>query len=246
MRLTALQLINFRGFDHAAFDFHPQFNVFIGQNGAGKTALMEALAIAAGTWLKGIAGQRAPTIQRSDARQRGFRENGRDRYEDQYPISITAAGRIHEEDLVWTRRLGSATGKTTKKEAESLIHKAQEADRDIQDNSPDLVLPLVAYYGAGRLWESMRVTERRRSKGRDAKRETSRRSGYNDSMDRRINGQSFATWMEHEDRIGYEQGAPTVYYETVCQAAAAMLQDVRSVRYSPSAVSVVAEFEDGR
>ncbi|MEZ5002676.1 MAG: DNA replication and repair protein RecF [Chitinophagales bacterium] len=38
-----LKLINFKGYENASVSFHPQLNCIVGQNGAGKTNLMDAL-----------------------------------------------------------------------------------------------------------------------------------------------------------------------------------------------------------
>lgn len=43
MRINKLQLTNFKCFEDNTFEFHPHFNLFIGENGSGKTALLNAL-----------------------------------------------------------------------------------------------------------------------------------------------------------------------------------------------------------
>ena len=51
MRIDRLELRNFKKF--AAFDLnlHRQFTLLIGENGAGKTSVLDALAVALGVWL---------------------------------------------------------------------------------------------------------------------------------------------------------------------------------------------------
>ncbi len=46
MQINQIHLKNFKGFDDKTFQFNPQFNVLIGDNGTGKTAFlnMERLA----------------------------------------------------------------------------------------------------------------------------------------------------------------------------------------------------------
>src|SRR4051794_5893226 len=46
MRIQQLAIKNFKGFAEKIFDFPEQFSVLIGCNGAGKTAVLDALAIA--------------------------------------------------------------------------------------------------------------------------------------------------------------------------------------------------------
>ena len=45
MSILSLRLNHFRCFDRANFTFHPQFNFILGNNGSGKTALLEAVSL---------------------------------------------------------------------------------------------------------------------------------------------------------------------------------------------------------
>ena len=45
MNLTKINIKNFRCFEDLSIDFHPQMNVFVGVNGSGKTALLDAIGV---------------------------------------------------------------------------------------------------------------------------------------------------------------------------------------------------------
>lgn len=45
MHIQTLHLQNFRRFEEKKITFHPQFNVLIGENGSGKTAILDAISI---------------------------------------------------------------------------------------------------------------------------------------------------------------------------------------------------------
>mgnify|MGYP002508308905 CR=1 FL=1 len=47
---------NFKGIKSADFDFDRSVNIIIGNNGAGKTSVLEAIAVALGGFLSGIDG----------------------------------------------------------------------------------------------------------------------------------------------------------------------------------------------
>ena len=51
MRIDRLEIENFKKFLHYTLDLHPQFTLLMGDNGTGKTTILDALAIAAGIWL---------------------------------------------------------------------------------------------------------------------------------------------------------------------------------------------------
>lgn len=69
MRINQLVLQNFRRYERARFQFHPQFTVLIGNNGAGKTTVLDALALLLNTYFQGsglVTG--GGTIKNDDAR----------------------------------------------------------------------------------------------------------------------------------------------------------------------------------
>ena len=51
MRIDRLELRNFKKFASFELDLHCQFTLLIGENGAGKTSILDAIAVALGVWL---------------------------------------------------------------------------------------------------------------------------------------------------------------------------------------------------
>lgn len=45
-----IEIKNFRGIDHLAIDDLSRVNVFLGQNGSGKTSILEAILMLAGMY----------------------------------------------------------------------------------------------------------------------------------------------------------------------------------------------------
>jgi DNA repair exonuclease SbcCD ATPase subunit len=56
MRIDHLHVRNFRCYEEADFHFNPRFNLIVGDNGAGKTSVLEALADALGIWHSAVPG----------------------------------------------------------------------------------------------------------------------------------------------------------------------------------------------
>ena len=50
MKIKELQIRNYRGFVDITFELNPNFTVFIGDNGTGKTSILDACAIAVGSF----------------------------------------------------------------------------------------------------------------------------------------------------------------------------------------------------
>ena len=49
MKLNKIEIHNFKCFEDVNFELHPKLNVLIGNNGTGKTSLLEALRILIGS-----------------------------------------------------------------------------------------------------------------------------------------------------------------------------------------------------
>ena len=56
MRLQETIIKNFRGIDEWHLLFKPGFNLIKGENGKGKTSILEALALGLGGYIEGIDG----------------------------------------------------------------------------------------------------------------------------------------------------------------------------------------------
>ena len=109
MRIDRLELRNFKKF--AELSLHPQFTLLIGDNGAGKTSVLDALAVALGIWLvtppdSTLSGSRRriyPSEIRLVSRQQGDRELFT---EASGGVSVKATGQIEDRDhLTWERRI---------------------------------------------------------------------------------------------------------------------------------------------
>lgn len=68
MKLEQLHLVNFRCFENLTMDFGKRLTVIIAENGAGKTALLDAIAIGFGRYLTKVPGISGRTIKDTDLR----------------------------------------------------------------------------------------------------------------------------------------------------------------------------------
>ena len=86
MRIDKLSLTNFRGFPEMNLDFQPKFNLLVGENGSGKTSVLDALSVAAGSWFLGIGGYDTRHIQDFDIRKLAVQSGETTTFEGQYPV----------------------------------------------------------------------------------------------------------------------------------------------------------------
>ncbi len=156
MRLDNLHIENFKKFAAQDIDLHPQFTLLVGENGAGKTTVLDALAVAGGVWLldppDSILINSGRKIFPTDIRLEPLTKGDRIQFQERRPVIVRATGRIAERDqVVWTRQIRADQRNTTNADAAD----ARQIIKEVyaKDSAGENVLcPVLAYYGAGRAW----------------------------------------------------------------------------------------------
>ena len=156
MRIDRLTVRNFRKFEETTFEFHPQFTILVGDNGAGKTAVLDALRVGAGAYLLGVPDMKAPSIKREYVRRETRRNGEFSTFEPVTPSKVRCEGSVHDTEFFWHRKLTSLGGKTTRVGVRDL---RDCVDRRIRESEPDTTFPLILSYDTGRLWIEPRMTK---------------------------------------------------------------------------------------
>lgn len=184
MILKTLRLKNFRSFENLSIDFHDKLTVIVARNGQGKTTLLDAATVALGTFVGAFDLGKAKGIERSDARF--VRMSERVATEQQYPVEVGAD--FIEPTMTIFRQLMGAKNKTTIKDSSELNEygkRLQVAMREFRDEP----LPIVAYYGTGRLWKAHKNMTRK------AVLRESRSMGYEDCLSSASSFTQVQQWM---------------------------------------------------
>src|SRR5438067_381009 len=120
MRIDRLHIENFKKFQSTEppIEFHPHFTLLVGDNGSGKTSVLDALAVALGLWHKAAPGSGWRNILKEEVRVDPVNAGDRIIWKLALPSKITATGRIGErEGLSWTRMIRKGGFRTTNAEA---------------------------------------------------------------------------------------------------------------------------------
>ena len=65
MKIERIQLRDFKPFEQLELELDPNVTLLIGENGAGKTSVLEALSIVAGVWLYDVPDSKLSNSRRS-------------------------------------------------------------------------------------------------------------------------------------------------------------------------------------
>ena len=187
LKINKLYLDNYRCFKDFTIDFHDQLTVLVATNGKGKTAILDAIAVAFGTFVNSTGVARGSVFNRSDVQKIKARETKTNEMEEVYPLVLEANGLINNEVTHWSRELHKPKGATTTKDTKSLIQYGQDIRNKVV-HKVDEIIPLISYYGTGRLWGLKKITLNKKQH------ETSRLSGYIDCLDPLSSYKSFESW----------------------------------------------------
>jgi predicted ATP-binding protein involved in virulence len=153
MRIDRLEVTNFKGFEHKIIDFSPRFNILSGDNGTGKTAVLDALAVGMGALLLGFEGISPRTIRPAEMRQIGYQLGQDLKLEPQSPTIVHCRGEVSDAGVIsWECGLLKVGTRTTHHNASLIIDKAKQLQERVRAGDKSLVLPVLSYYGTGRLW----------------------------------------------------------------------------------------------
>lgn len=189
MHIQKLSLQNFKGFDQIELEFHPDLTVLVGANGSGKTSIMEGIAIALSTLFVKMDGLSARSIDKSQARLKTFSIGSTKDIQPQYPVTVKAAAEITSEIIQWERNLNKPTGSTTVSNAKEIIDLGIRFQEQLRNGDASLILPVIAYYGTGRLWDY------HREKQSDVFETNNRTNGYLDCVDGTANIKLMMNWF---------------------------------------------------
>lgn len=192
MKLKNIKISNYRCFKEEEIDFDDHITVVVGKNGTGKTAILDAVAISVSTFLLGIDGGVSRSILKDDARYEFYDLNGTIDPQHQFPVIIESSGDcLNQQNIKWIRSLNSESGKTTIKDAGELTGLAKKAQNQIMTGDKSLVLPLISYYGTGRLYAQKK--EKRNLKSLT---EFKRQVGYVDCVAAESNEKLMLNWFQ--------------------------------------------------
>ncbi|NCT93071.1 MAG: AAA family ATPase [Chitinophagaceae bacterium] len=243
MRIDKLRIKNFKGFEEETFLLNPHFTVFIGDNAKGKTSVLDALAVASGSFLRGID---VATIESRGIDKNEIRIITNDGEPlPQLPAEVHAFGEVAGENIEegWLRTVDKLSPKKTTttfvkaKNIESIAEKMLRARR----SGEKVTFPVIAYHGTGRLW-----AQHEEKKAVYKKTEEGVSQAYLNCLSPKSSSKEFLSWYKtYEDEIRkFDQESDKVLLKAFNSTVISMIPDNhwQEMAYSFAAEDLVGVF----
>jgi predicted ATP-binding protein involved in virulence len=200
MLIKELHIQNFRRFEDLKVSFEEDLTVLVARNGHGKSSILEAITILLGIFVGAFDLGRAKGLSARDAR-RSVQHSTKEPRQD-WPVRIEGSVRFPilpalDSGISYVhhiaRELTTAKSRTTTREVLDLTTYGQQLQALIH-RADEVELPVVAYYGTGRLWKAHKSILRKQVLTQ------SRSLGYEDCLSPSSSFVQVQQWMDRASR----------------------------------------------
>lgn len=217
MYLSNIHIKNFKGIKNADIDFGRSVNLIIGDNGTGKTSVLEAISVALGGFLSGIDGVNTIHFSRDEIRRESqLTGTGSNNVVYRTPICVEAKLELNVGDennpdirlFEFSRQKKSIKSSRSTVEPRDICKAAQ-----LMADSPHSILPVISYQSFSR------VSYQKKDKWEDPFSDVySRVVGYVDCLEEAANDKMLINWCKRMEQIAWQQEKPILEYEVVKKA----------------------------
>ena len=226
MQLQSIRINNFKGIEDVTVNFKAGFNILIGNNGVGKTTLLEAITVGLGGFLAGISEITTPNIVADEIRMES-KLSGDGSYNIQYvyPVRVECVASLDGREYSWIRQKKTLKGRTTVEPKD--ICKNVKA----MMGGTEEVLPLISYQSAARMWVQKRERTTNLFKGN-----YTRSTGYIDCLAEASNAKMLLNWCKRMEEVSWQEDKKISEYEAVKEAVVTFMsimceERVKGIRF---------------
>ena len=239
MLIQKLTLNNFRGYKEITIPFQEGLNLIIGDNGSGKTAILEALTVAMGSLFLGIRNASSRNILTKDIHISTFEHSE----EYGFPVTVDASGIIDEQNITWKRQLTKLSSKTLIKDAAVIKNIGQDYDEKIRAGET-INLPVLAYYATGRLFDEAKINKKSTSK--TTPEIASRFRAYKQCLQAKMTFKRFVKWFQGKELSIIQKKVEDISFEIVKKSIIENIPGCKDIFFEmdpdkPSGLKVILE-----
>lgn len=215
MKLYNVAIKNFRGIDACDINFKQGFNLIKGENGKGKTSILEAIAVGLGGFVAGLEGVATRHFSQDEIRK-VYTTVGDGSYDKKIvvPTEVYLQAEIDGYNYEWLRGRNNIKASRSTIQPKNVCKKASE-----MANEMNRELPILAYLGAGRVW-----SQRRERVENVFRKQYFRTVGYTDALHDASNIKLLLNWCVKMEQVSWQKEMKIAEYEAVKRAVSDFMQ----------------------
>lgn len=217
MRLEQIVISNFKGIDECTIELENGFNLLIGDNGYGKTSVLEAISVGLGGYIAGIPDVSSRNFIRDDIRVI-LEKTGEGSFNRRYktPVSVKCRAVVEEEEFEWMRNKSSVKDSKTTVEPRDICRKAEQ-----MSNEENHILPILSYQSTARMW-----IQKRDAAENIFANQFYRTVGYDGCLIEASNNKMLMKWIRHMEKIEWKRKETVGEYTGVKNALCNFMQEM--------------------
>lgn len=234
MKIDHIHIQNFKGFADKSLHFHPQMTVLIGDNGTGKTSILDALAFVSGTFFLGVDGVASRPLHQVEKRRKVCSPGSN---EIQLPFRVDVHHSLNSVDYQWYRSAHKVGGGADWKHAEVLINQVKQLTTQVRAGE-SVQLPLIAYYGTER-FSVEKVRKPSYAKN------GSRLDGYDNALNPRSSKLKFLNWFKTFEDSVLKFNKDKTLYQAFTNAIISMVPHWENIHFDWESDDMLGQLENG-
>lgn len=225
MYLKKVYIQNYKAIEKLDIDFKPGINLLIGDNGAGKTSVLEGIAVALGGMFVNVTGVSTKNIVKDDVRIK-IKPIGDSSTTIEYCEPVSSGCTMHvsdEQEFTWNRIKEEVSSTHTKIDDKSVCTWMKKLT-----NNSESILPLISFQSAARAWKV-----KRGDFGTELKKKLDdRRCGYIGCLDLSMDVKSIQQWCLKQE-IMFSNKGDIREYEMFKNIVAAFMKEINELENIP-------------
>ena len=236
MYFERTEIQNFKGIEKMNLEFSSGVNLLIGNNGVGKTTVLEALALSIQTYFSRMNDIAKKSIKKDDVH---FTSNlvGDASQHRVYSNPTVIKSEINLGGLEYSSEI-SREDETNATRTKYTAKEFAAAGRDLL-NSQEAILPVICYFSTSRVVDTQKVSTNAVGKNKL----NDRRCGYIDCLNATLDRKALTDWTFKMAMAEYKKGTAVAEYEAFKKAVGIFMQKMNDLEEIPL-VEYTRDFED--
>jgi len=215
MILKKVHITNFKGIKECTIELVKGFNLIIGNNGYGKTSILEAISVGVGGFIAGLEEVKTKHFTQDEIRV-VLEKQGEGSFNKRYmtPVSVECEAIIENENYEWIRRKNSLKASRSTVEPRAICKKAYQ-----MANTGEHILPVLSYQSTARMW-----MQKREAVEDVFSKKFYRTVGYEGCLQEASNIKMLMHWVRHMEKMEWKRKETIGEYYGVKKAVCKFMQ----------------------